>query len=296
MHAVLISFKTSDNRLGNEHYMTMLNRAMPYLGSISTLTRLSLTCRSLFDPLFLSSLATHWPALECLRLARPLKDDYDMKAYILYRYDFNSWEHVVNRLVTCLRNLKSLAYIAIDLSFADFRLMRSAHTNNAPPPRLPSHLPLPKSLQEPNSRSRSNQGSILDSDGDTVMGDATIAGDPLASGIAAMQVSGPTLVSSNSSAANLIPTSHNPSSLPMECAFCLRSFRAHSYYIEHEVAMGLGQGLPSLAAVRFRASFPQTGTGDSKENKWLIKRTMVVDPTRHGVEDELVQVWAPKWE
>ncbi|KAG8784363.1 hypothetical protein FRC15_003387 [Serendipita sp. 397] len=155
LHAVLISFKTSDNRLGNEHYMTMVHRAIPHLGSVPTLTRLSLTCRSLFDPKFLDALATSWPALECLRLARPLKDENDMKAFILYR--------------------------------------------------------------------------------------------------------------------------------------------AHSYYIEHEVARGLGVGLPSLAAVRFRASFPQTSAGDAKENKWLIKRTLEKDATG-GIEEEAVIVWAPRWE
>lgn len=98
-------------------------------------------------------------------------------------------------------------------------------------------------------------------------------------------------IASNTMAATLWPISHNPDVGPLECAFCLKEFRRHSYVIEYEVARGLGQGLPSLAAVRFRASFPQTGAGDQKENKWLIKRT----PGGPSEEDEL-DVWAPKWE
>ncbi|KAG8851930.1 hypothetical protein FRB91_007171 [Serendipita sp. 411] len=286
LHAVLISFKTSDNRLGNEHYMTMVHRAIPHLGSVPTLTRLSLTCRSLFDPKFLDALATSWPALECLRLARPLKDENDMKAFILYRYDFTSYEAVVERLVQSLRKLKNLAYIAIDLSFADFRLMRATHMNNSAAPSIPTYVNLPKSLRVP---------SRLDKDGDTEMGDATTG--QLEDGIVALHVTNGTtapLTAANLALA-LYPTSHNPNCTALECAFCLRSFRAHSYYIEHEVARGLGVGLPSLAAVRFRASFPQTSAGDAKENKWLIKRTLEKDATG-GIEEEAVIVWAPRWE
>lgn len=369
IHAVLISFKTSDNRLGNEHYMTMVNKAMPYLGSIPTLTRLSLTCRSLFDPIFLSSLAECWPALECLRLARPLKDDNDMKAFILYRYDFPGYEDVVSRLVKSLGSLRYLAYIAIDLSFADYRAMRAAHAMNAPAPVLPRHITLPKSLQpprpsppaspsamDPDVDGEGGSGSETDADGDTIMDDATVVGGPLANGMAAMHVSAPptnttngnntnpsstafpyaggvppplglppqapagpimfaappplpanplpsTAPDANHLAAAVYPTAHNPGTTnTLECPFCLRAFRAHSYYIEHEVAMGLGRGLPSLAAVRFRASFPQAGTPDAKENKWLIKR--VNDGYGYGYgygndsdsDANSVQVWAPKWE
>ena len=351
----------------------MVNKAMPYLGSIPTLTRLSLTCRSLFDPIFLTSLAECWPALECLRLARPLKDDNDMKAFILYRYDFPTYEEVVSRLVTCLGSLSHLAYIAIDLSFADFRAMRTAHAMNSPAPILPRHITLPKSLRPPqpsppaspsaidgDADGEGGSGSETDADGDTIMDDATIVGGPLASGMAALHVSGPasntpdeettdtasalmtlagnapqqappqppsppsqhqpqaaaaaitfaasplpanplpsTLQDANHLAVMMYPTAHNPGTTnTLECPYCLRSFRAHSYYIEHEVATGLGKGLSSLAAVRFRASFPQAGTTDAKENKWLIKR--VSDGYGYGLDSEAeaagVQVWAPKWE
>lgn len=325
---------------------------MPYLGSIPTLTRLSLTCRSLFDPIFLTSLASCWPALECLRLARPLKDDNDMKAFILYRYDFPTYEEVVTRLVGCLGSLSQLAYIAIDLSFADFRLMRTAHATLAQPPPLPRHIILPKSLQppqpsppaspsaiDPDADGEGGSGSETDADGDTIMDDATIVGGPLAYGMAALQVSGPvdnaddtadaaaallalqgggattgpvpagppplppmplpsTAPDPNLLAQALYPTSHNPNTQnTLECPFCLRAFRAHSYFIEHEVAMGLGKGLSSLAAVRFRASFPSPGTGDAKENKWLIRRIVVDGMTLDPEQDQCgVQVWAPKWE
>jgi len=330
----------------------MVNKAMPYLGSIPTLTRLSLTCRSLFDPAFLTSLASCWPALECLRLARPLKDDNDMKAYILYRYDFPTYEQVVSRLVGCLGSLQQLAYIAIDLSFADYRLMRTTHIALAPGPVLPRHIVLPKSLQPPQpsipvsptavdaeADGEGGSGSETDADGDTIMDDATIVGGPLANGMAALHVSAPadpqddmadttamllslqtgftTAVLATAESAQLpsmplpstasdpsflaqalYPTTHNPNtSNPLECPFCLRGFRAHSYFIEHEVAMGLARGLSSLAAVRFRASFPNPGTGDAKENKWLIRRVsmdgMIVDSEQ---EQCAIQVWAPKWE
>jgi hypothetical protein len=286
----LISFKTSDNRLGNEHYMTMVHKAMPYLGSVPTLTRLSLTCRSLFDPKFLFAVASCWPALECLRLARPLKDENDPKAYILYRYDFPTYEAVVNRLVTCLRGLKHLAYIAIDLSFADYRLMRTAHTTNGPAPRLPPYIVLPKSLRAPHSPQSMPSPSGTDGDGDTIMEDDSggEGGTPMPNlpGHDALSTSP---LPSSSSALALFPVSHNAKVGPLECAFCLHSFRGHSYFVEHEVARGLGAGMPSLAAVRFRASFPQTGAGDAKENKWLIKRNGEGD-------DEELEVWAPRWE
>jgi hypothetical protein len=336
--------------------MTMVNKAMPYLGSIPTLTRLSLTCRSLFDPTFLASLAACWPALECLRLARPLKDDHDMKAFILYRYDFPTYEEVVSRLVRCLGSLAQLAYIAIDLSFADYRLMRTTHATLAPAPPLPRHIVLPKSLQppqpslpaspsavDPDADGEGGSGSETDADGDTIMDDATIVGGPLAHGMAALQVSEPgddadgtaeaaatSLALHGGSATTgpapvgppigpsplpptplpstvpdplllaqvLYPTSHNPNTQnTLECPFCLRAFRAHSYFIEHQVAMGLGKGLTSLAAVRFRASFPSPGTGDAKENKWLIRRVAVDGTTMDPEQDQGgVQVWAPKWE
>jgi hypothetical protein len=325
---------------------------MPYLGSIPTLTRLSLTCRSLFDPIFLTSLAACWPALECLRLARPLKDDHDMKAFILYRYDFPTYKEVVNRLVGCLGSLNQLAYIAIDLSFADYRLMRTTHATLAPAPPLPRHIVLPKSLQppqpslpaspsavDPDADGEGGSGSETDADGDTIMDDATIVGGPLAHGMAALQVSGPnddaddtagaaatllalqggpattgptpvgpaplppsplpsTAPDPNLLAHVLYPTSHNPNTQnTLECPFCLRAFRAHSYFIEHQVAMGLGKGMTSLAAVRFRASFPSPGTGDAKENKWLIRRVAVDGMTVDPEQDQCsVQVWAPKWE
>lgn len=277
--------------------MTMVHKAMPYLGSVPTLTRLSLTCRSLFDSKFLHAVASCWPALECLRLARPLKDDTDVKAYILYRYDFPTYEAVVNRLVASLRGLKHLAYIAIDLSFADYRLMRTAHTTNGPAPQLPAHLILPKSLRPPTSPQSMHSPTGTDGDGDTIMEDDSggEGGTPMPNlphhhhapnGLPTNPLP------SSSSALSLFPTSHNANVGPLECAFCLRAFRAHSYFIEHEVARGLGAGMTSLAAVRFRASFPQTGAGDSKENKWLIKRTGGEDEE----EEEGLEVWAPRWE
>jgi len=294
IHSVLISFKTSDNRLGNEHYMTMVHKAMPYLGSVPTLTRLSLTCRSLLDQKFLSNLAACWPGLECLRLARPLKDDNDPKAYVLYRYDFHSVDDVIHRLVNCLGNLQKLAYIAIDLAFVDFRAMRTAHAINAPAPIIPDHVVLPKSLRPQQSAQNT------DADGDTIMNDSPTM-TPLTNNVAALNVSGnPTGLPANPIASTSLPsfpTSHNPHSAPLDCPYCRRSFRAHSYYLEHEVAMGLGQGLNSLAAVRFRASFPEADAGDARENKWLIRRGTSGDAmARFAEEEDVVEVWAPRWE
>ncbi|CAG7846959.1 SubName: Full=Uncharacterized protein {ECO:0000313/EMBL:CCA72212.1} [Serendipita indica DSM 11827] len=293
IHAVLISFKTSDNRLGNEHYMTMVHKAMPYLGTIPNLTRLSLTCRSLFDVHFLTSLASSWPALECLRLARPLKDDSDMKAYILYRYEFDSYHAVIERLVSCLRRLKYLAYIAIDLAFADFRLMRATHVHNGLAPEIPADIKLPRSLRPPSPLLH------IDPDGDTVMNDGASVTPSLTNGIAALNVSESGSVPAPLTAANLAfalsPTAHDQTSNPLECPLCLRTFRTHSYYIEHQVAQGLGRGIPSLAAARFRASFPVADAGDAKENKWLIKRALEVDPMT-GMKEEKVVVWVPRWE
>lgn len=276
--------------------MAMVHKAMPHLGSVPTLTRLSLTCRSLLDPKFLSALATCWPALECLRLARPLKDDADMKAFVLYRYDFASIDGIIARLVGCLRNLKRLGYIAIDLAFADFRAMRNAHAINAPAPEIPKHLTLPKSLRPPSFSSLMAQEISTDADGDIIMVDSPASPSPQAGpSTNGLGLSGPALSSAPEA---LWPTSHNPDVPALACPFCRRSYRAHSYYLEHEVAMGLGQGLASLAAVRFRASFPDIEAGDSRENKWLIRRGNNGDPTARWEEeeDDVVEVWAPRWD
>lgn len=185
IHAVLVSFKTSDNRLGNEHYMTMVHKALPYLGSLRSLTRLSVTCRSLLDVAFLSALSDWWPGLECLRLARPLKDDADTKAFALYKYEFAHWEEVVQRLVSCLApppdaaaragGLQKLSYLALDLSFCDFREMRLCHAMQGPGAQIPDWVVLPNSLRVYGPRGRQEledlnaPGLEEDEDGDESM-------------------------------------------------------------------------------------------------------------------------------
>ena len=181
IHAVLVSFKTSDNRLGNEHYMTMVHKALPYLGSLRSLTRLSVTCRSLLDIAFLSALSDWWPGLECLRLARPLKDDTDTKAFALYKYEFSHWEEVVQRLVSCLAppldgagGLQRLSYLALDLSFCDFREMRLCHAMQGPGAQVPDWVVLPNSLRMYGPRGRQeledlNAPGLEEEDGDESM-------------------------------------------------------------------------------------------------------------------------------
>jgi len=141
--------------------MTMVHKALPYLGSLRSLTRLSVTCRSLLDVAFLSALSVWWPSLECLRLARPLKDDADTKAFALYKYEFAHWEEVVERLVSCLapppdgaRGLRKLSYLALDLSFCDFRQMRLCHAMQGPGAQIPDWVVLPNSLRMYGPRGR----------------------------------------------------------------------------------------------------------------------------------------------
>jgi hypothetical protein len=182
IHAILVSFKTSDNRLGNEHYMTMVHKGLPYLGSLRSLTRLSVTCRNLLDVAFLSALSDWWPGLECLRLARPLKDDADTKAFALYKYEFSHREEVVQRLVSCLApppdvagRLQKLSYLALDLSFCDFREMRLCHAMQGQGAQIPDWVVLPNSLRMYGPRGRQEledlnaPGLEEDEDGDESM-------------------------------------------------------------------------------------------------------------------------------
>jgi len=162
--------------------MTMVHKALPYLGGLRSLTRLSVTCRSLLDIAFLSALSDWWPGLECLRLARPLKDDTDTKAFALYKYEFAHWEEVVQRLVSCLAppsdgatGLQKLSYLALDLSFCDFREMRLCHAMQGPGAQIPDWVVLPNSLRLYGPRGKQEledlnaQGLDDDDDGDESM-------------------------------------------------------------------------------------------------------------------------------
>ena len=167
--------------------MTMVHKALPYLGSLRSLTRLSVTCRSLLDVAFLSALSDWWPSLECLRLARPLKDDADTKAFALYKYEFAHWEEVVQRLVSCLGpppngagGLQKLSYLALDLSFCDFREMRLCHAMQGPGAQIPDWVVLPNSLRMYGPRGRQELEDLnapgLEDDGD---GDESMEGGVL---------------------------------------------------------------------------------------------------------------------
>jgi len=138
--------------------MTIVHKALPYLGSPRSLTRLSVTCRSPLDVAFLSALRDWSPSLECLRLARPLKDDADTKAFALYK--FAHWEEVVQRLVSCLgppngsEGLQKLNYFALDLSFCDFREMRLCHAMQGSGAQILDWVVLPNSLRMYGPRGR----------------------------------------------------------------------------------------------------------------------------------------------
>ena len=156
----------------------MVHKALPYLGSLRSLTRLSVTCRSLLDVAFLSALSDWWPGLH---LARPLQDDTDMKVFALYKYEFAPWNEVVQRLVSSLAppltgtggGLQKLSYLALDLSFCDFCSMRLCHAMQGQGAQIPDWVVLPNSLRMYGPRGRQELEDLnaarLDEDEDESM-------------------------------------------------------------------------------------------------------------------------------